>query len=321
MLVGLCSVVGVPSAGAVFPGANGRIAVVTEFYYDSGCGDCDPEGQRVWMLARRGRTASMPGRAPMFSPSGSRIAYESGRSIVVAHHDLSRRVFTRSGSEPVWSPSGRELAYRRYWSYRVVVVQANGSNRRGLPAIQAPFAWAPTGGELAWIDSSSIRAIGSDGRGARQIVALDGSTAALDWLPSGWLAYQQPNVSSPSEAQLVIHRPGDFKRVLVTGVTVQYPYEPYSWSPDGRRVAFFRDGGLWVATVPDAREHLVARTGSAARLPQWSPDGRLIAYVRGHRVRTVRAAGGQPRLFARFNDRRSGEEYAVDIDWQPRPRD
>lgn len=53
-------------------------------------------------------------------------------------------------------------------------------------------------------------------------------------------------------------------------------------------------------------------------------DGRLIAYVDWtgprHRVFTVRANGGQPRLFRTFNDRADGDGYANDIDWQTRPR-
>ena len=322
---GVCSSAGVGSAAAVFPGANGKIAVVNEFYPP--CGDCDPV-QRIWMLARGRWVARIdPGSNPAFSPSGSRIAYESYYSIEVRRQDGSQRMLRQGLAGPVWSPQGGELAYRGYLSARVGVMQANGKHRRRLP-IRAPIAWRPNGRELAWIDhkSSSIRAIGSDGRDARRVVAIDESQsrlAGLAWLSSGWLAYRRDDPLT-DETQLFVKRRGAAER-LVTRVAQEAewaeasPWSPthtYSWSPDGRQVAFLRDGGLWVATVPGGRERLLVPPSDAGRLPQWSPDGRLIAYVRGHRVMTVPSGGGEQRLFARF----PGSGVAADIDWQARPR-
>jgi Tol biopolymer transport system component len=322
MVAGLCSTVGAPSAGAVFRGPNGKIAVMTQ--YDLPCGDCDAAGQRVWVLAQGRLTAWVDGWNPTFSPSGSRIAWATGDGIAVNRLDGSDPVFRQGLTEPSWSPAGGELAYRGDYSQLVGVAQANGKHRRQLRMIRGPFAWAPNGRELAWIDwaRSSIQAIGSDGNGLRQLVALDEtarSSLVLDWLPSGWLAYWGGPLSPAGEGALFINRPDNAERQLVTRMTLDYYADTYSWSPTGRRIAFLRDGGLWVATVPDGDEQLLVPAGKAGELPQWSPDGRLIAYVKNHRVMTVPAAGGQPRQFARFNDRRSGEEYAVDIDWQRRP--
>jgi dipeptidyl aminopeptidase/acylaminoacyl peptidase len=307
----------------VFPGANGKIAVVNEFYPP--CGDCGP-GERIWILAP-GRLVARAdnGWNPAFSPSGARIAYETDHGIVVRRQDGSEPTSREWLTDPIWSPKGDELAYRGP-SGRVGVMQANGKNRRRLP-IRAPFAWAPNGKELAWIDRAppSIQAIGSDRRGRREIGALDQSTprpAELIWLRSGWLAYRRDGPLA-DETQLFIRRPGAAERLLVAGVA-QNTYDEtfvllrpdtYSWSPDGRRVAFLRDGGLWAATVPEGRERLLVPPGQAGDLPQWSPDGRLIAFVRGHRVMTVPAGGGRQRLFARF----PGSGVAVDIDWQRRP--
>lgn len=316
---GLSSIIGLGSAAAVFPGANGKIAVVNEYYPP--CGDCDP-GERIWILAP-GRLVARAdnGWNPAFSPSGGRIVYETYQGIVVRRQDGSDPMSRKWLTDPIWSPKGGELAYRGP-SGRVGVMQANGENRRRLP-IRARFAWAPNGKDLAWIDRAahSIQAIGSDGRGRRAIGALDQSTprpAGLIWLTSGWLAYRR---DGPLD-QLFIRRPGAAERLLVTGVAQNTfgewsrPGDTYSWSPDGQRVAFLRDGGLWVATVPEGRARLLVPPGQAGDLPQWSPDGQLIAFVRGHRIMTVPADGGRQRLFARF----PGSGVAVDIDWQPRPR-
>lgn len=319
VVAGVCSTVGSGSAAAVFPGANGKIAVVNEFYPP--CGDCGP-GERIWILAP-GRLVARAdnGWNPAFSPSGARIAYETANGIVVRREDGSQPTFREWLSDPSWSPKGGELAYRGP-SGRVGVMQANGENRRRL-AIRAPFAWAPNGNKLASIDHArrSIQAIGSDGRRRREIGALDQSMsrpAGLVWLRSGWLAYRRDDPLA-DEAQLFIRRPGAAERLLVAGVDaatfVWMRPHTYSWSPDGRRVAFLRDGGLWVATVPEGRARLLVPPGQAGDLPQWSPDGRLIAFVRGHRVITLPAGGGRQRPFARF----PGSGAAVDIDWQPRP--
>jgi hypothetical protein len=73
LVFGACA----PAALAAFPGANGKIAFITEFYPGLGCGDCDPLGHTAWVAA--------PGKQPArlaptwwtsriaFSPSGAHI--------------------------------------------------------------------------------------------------------------------------------------------------------------------------------------------------------------------------------------------------------
>ncbi len=50
-------------------------------------------------------------------------------------------------------------------------------------------------------------------------------------------------------------------------------------SPDGRRLAFVRDDGIWVIEVDGSRETLVFGHPAGVSLPRWSPDGRRLGFV------------------------------------------
>lgn len=53
------------------------------------------------------------------------------------------------------------------------------------------------------------------------------------------------------------------------------------WSPDGRQIAFMRDGRTWVmAADGSAARPLAAGAGTWDIQPSWSPDGRWLAFVR-----------------------------------------
>jgi Tol biopolymer transport system component len=66
-------------------------------------------------------------------------------------------------------------------------------------------------------------------------------------------------------------------------------------SPDGRQVAFARDGDLWAMSANGERQRLVARNAVEAA---WAPDSRTLAYTRpgSNGIRTVRADGRGDRL-------------------------
>lgn len=84
------------------------------------------------------------------------------------------------------------------------------------------------------------------------------------------------------------------------------------WSPDGRTVAFVSnaDGRIGVVAADSGvpRDVYVPGAGDPpAELAMFSPDGRTI-YFKSHDARgrasfwSVAAAGGRPRLLARFDD-------------------
>jgi dipeptidyl aminopeptidase/acylaminoacyl peptidase len=51
------------------------------------------------------------------------------------------------------------------------------------------------------------------------------------------------------------------------------------WSPDGRRLAFERDGEIWVIEADGSRLTLVVAKPGGGRMPRWSPDGHRLAFL------------------------------------------
>jgi Tol biopolymer transport system component len=49
------------------------------------------------------------------------------------------------------------------------------------------------------------------------------------------------------------------------------------WSPDGRRIVFARDDGIWLIDVDGSGQRRLPITPGADE-PRWSPDGRRIAF-------------------------------------------
>ncbi|MEZ4736687.1 MAG: SH3 domain-containing protein [Caldilineaceae bacterium] len=66
-------------------------------------------------------------------------------------------------------------------------------------------------------------------------------------------------------------------------------------SPDGRRVAFTRDGGgngLYVINVDGSEERVIYRDHPLLRAPKWSPDGRWIVFSRSNGYEDCRTVQG-----------------------------
>ncbi len=73
------------------------------------------------------------------------------------------------------------------------------------------------------------------------------------------------------------------------------------WSPDGRTIAYNKDGEIHLYDLARRRSKRITRSpaGAAAQLPSWSPDGRRIAFDR----RSGRGAKASANV---FTIRRSG---------------
>ncbi len=237
------------------------------------------------MIAALALAAALSGASPAPAAEAERIAFVRGGDIwTTASDGTSQRIAVRRGTAPRWSPDGRSLAFLRDGEAWVV-----------RPGTQAPRQVSHTGGHAARVAWRSARALlvvretRYDIRYRREgkeeeaqpewrdilLVPLDGAPATL------WLGTER-SAGAPRDhggGQLI----GNFDCPAV--------------SPDGKTVAFAKDGDLWMSD-PAALDHrqggFLRRVAAVARwgLPMtvgdessagitglaWLPDGKGVVY-------------------------------------------
>lgn len=87
-------------------------------------------------------------------------------------------------------------------------------------------------------------------------------------------------------------------------------------SPDGKQIAFFWRGDVWVAPVEGGGARQLTRHPAIDRQPAWSPDGKHIAFVSeregGQQVWIMPAWGGAPRKITLHTEGFILEEWMPD---------
>ena len=224
-----------------------------------------------------------------------------------------------------WSPDGRMIAFTRVSAANgdVYVANADGTGLRALTDLEAMgltgggYDWSPDGTSILFsasrygeptrhcapptcqtLEEEEIFVIQADGSGMRSITvgsfpqwSPDGSTVVFI-RRSDWYGTEMPALYA-IEAD-----GGDERRVTPEEVAVS-DMSPFSWSPDGSRIAFTEvlpqegcNSRSDIAECWDEYVSVVAIEGSGViRLaegtdPVWSPDGSRIAFSRKARWST-----------------------------------
>jgi Tol biopolymer transport system component len=202
------------------------------------------------------------------------------------------------------SPDGRRIAVAG--SKGIWIMNRDGSHARlifddrNLEFGAGAVAWSPDGRRLAFIRDESLYTIATRGG---SVTLVTGHADAPTWSPDGTeiIFVHNPEQSSRDGAISAIRTDG---RGLHRVVAVGSWFGP-SVSPDGSKIAFYRNGvrGVYVAPATGGRARLVIRNGYQ---PKWSPDGRFLAFLRdvkcgeavcANRTFVAPASGGNARAY------------------------
>ena len=278
---------------------------------------------------------------PMWTPDGKTLYFVSDRNGAQNIWSLTlggaARAVTRfTDGRVLWptiSYDGRAIVFERdfdIWKLDVASGQAAKvpMTKRGLPPAPATehvsltsqfqeLALSPDGRKVVFVARGEIWAASArDGGDAVRVTRSYARESQIEWTPdSRRIVYVSERDAAP---HLFMY---DFASSLETQLTQAATGDQAPRiSPDGKTVAFVRDGKeLRAVDVAAKTERLLAsgHLSRGTRAVAWSPDSRWVAYIglsaRSFRnVYAVPAAGGEPRAVSAMPN-----GSANNISWSP----
>ena len=260
--------------------------------------------------------AAFPGRNGVIAVQGDR----GGNSQMwVIRPDGSGLTRFPVYGEGAFSPDGRRIALSR--GRRLTLTDLNGGPLQAIAArhggkrlfVNEP-AWSPAADRIYFDSGGDDHFAVPVSGGPPQRVGRGGM--ALDVAVTGRIAYEiDPTYTNPS-IYTADANGGDVRRVG-RGWSA-------SWSPDGARLAFVRDRGIFITAADGTGAQRVPAVDEASRVfsLSWSPDGTKIAMLRersledeGSRLEVLDVASGA--IDVLLSKRRVDDLSLWGIDWQP----
>jgi Tol biopolymer transport system component len=289
---------------------------------------------QVFVAPRDGRAHRLTGgitahQAPVWSPSGGRVAASTRHGLVVLTPGGQVRHEIRVGSDYVgaiaWGPGGHRLAYTRYRcgpsrchsTSELVVSDLDGrplGTRTIARHVRGFVEWSPDGQSVfftrgrGYYSSRRLYAVSPDGGPRRRIAGNVSYISHARVSPDGrWVLFRR-------DALWIAATDG-------SGAERRIGYNPgylglYGWLDGGRAIfgGKARHHHPVITTLAGERRVLgVKFFGGQYTL---SPDGRRVAWVRYGEVGSARVDGSDERVVARF----SANNNTVDVDtlaWSP----
>jgi Tol biopolymer transport system component len=264
---------------------------------------------------------------PVWSPDGKHIAYlvdpdpSAGcgygscfyrHEVWVMRSDGANPRRLARGQTAAWSPDGRTIAFER--NFDIYTARANGTHVRRLTKGKNLFlfgfgdpVWSRDGQKLVFVsgdvDHATIYVISADGtrlRRLRHLAPLGPEDPT--WLPyNGTIGFTTTldglfTVRADGRGRKKVFSSGDFHSDVYIGAV--------AWSPDGKTVAFRKNGGLYrIGTDGHGLKRLSPAKGPYVNSTSWSPNGRRLAVATSSGIYALNADGtGWRLLFAHGHD-------------------
>jgi Tol biopolymer transport system component len=283
-------------AQATFPGANGKIAFMTDRNAAMGFEiyAMNPDGSAPIDLTN----STESDYAPEWSPDGTKIAFS--RELPVGEfddHQLDLYVMNADGtgqtrltdtagweSFPTWSPDGTKIAFQLCCGGAGVqsgIYTMNADGTDVAPLTLGDYirpAWSPDGSKVAFMrtfccTTYDILVVNADGSGETNLTNNPDSEFAPNWSPDGSkIAYSR---FTGSWQTYTMNPDGSSQQPLALGGP-SHQFDPV-WSPDGARFAFTGNGASSdIFTMAASGSDVVRLTTTASQdfQPDWQPAPR-----------------------------------------------
>jgi TolB protein len=194
--------------------------------------------------------------------------YETYLSVVNGDGSALRRLTTRPALalyRPSWSADGKTIRYGRY------LVHADGTAETKLPRnVPLAGAWSPDGQRIAFaVVPRSFRwkrtdprlglwVINADGSNPRR-VARNAASSEPAWSPDGRrIAFRRFDPLAENSDLYVVNADGSgLRRLTRHAASVAgraHLAQWFAWSPDGRTIAFLREGEVYIVKADGSGE-------------------------------------------------------------------
>lgn len=219
------------------------------------------------------------------------------------------RVFLEG--RPAWSPDGRSIAYVSVGDRTGIhVMDANGGRVRRVTGTYAwDPTWSPSGLTLAVASNNTpvpdtrVGVVSVRGGSVRWLTPRGLDSGEPDWSSTGQIAFiQRTGRLDVTMEVFVMSAAVSAKRRLTRNREQE---ATPAWSPDGTRIAYHTDRGIYVMNADGSGARRLTR-GPRDFSPAWSPDGRCIAFSHdGSDIFVMSLAGGASRRLMTRKPRRA----------------
>ena len=168
------------------------------------------------------------------------------------------------------------------------------------------------------LGSFGVYVMNGDGSGEHALTRPEPQATEPVWLPGGrQIAFE--SVASPGDWEVYggvwsMRTNGSHRKWLLPRVTRLPP--DLAWSPDGKRMAFVRGSGLYLARVNGSKARPVFWDTRVLAQPAWSPDGRRLAVADTSGILVLAIGPTRARLL--FRTHPLADTYAPS--WSPNGR-